>query len=275
VLLSPFVSRALGGGAVSFIVISACSAPSDNGKPGVTARSAGATFFDHFTDPSTEAKAGVPQTAEEPCYKSYANGSQTYYYAEHEYSGKTKAELTAIRELHSFVRVLSRLFGCDGLPALSDRRQGRSCVATNNAEPPSNIEAPNSTVPAPNLPEEGDDASRSAHSLSFADSASSFAAACLNASRPFKSAACATTVDLNSMTHGHQTPIDLRSSVKVRCGEAPSQEVRPGHNSSFRRVHRVLVAAVTEEAGTIDPGAFEQVIDERGLDAACREAHPA
>ena len=47
-------------------------------------------------------EAGEPQVAQEPCDKTTTYQTQTYYYAEHQYPGKTKTELALVRAFTDF-----------------------------------------------------------------------------------------------------------------------------------------------------------------------------
>jgi hypothetical protein len=102
------VAKAFAGGAVLYVVMAACSASDGgsgwvkNGASGGGFGGAGGSFFDALTDPVPNAEAGEPQVAQEACDKTVPAGTQTMYYAEHLYPGKTKAELVLVHAFSDF-----------------------------------------------------------------------------------------------------------------------------------------------------------------------------
>jgi hypothetical protein len=102
------VAKAFAGGAVLYVVMAACSASDGgsgwvkNGASGGGFGGAGGSLFDALTDPVPNAEAGEPQVAQEPCDKTTTYQTQTFYYAEHLYPGKTKTELLMVRAFADF-----------------------------------------------------------------------------------------------------------------------------------------------------------------------------
>ena len=96
------VLRALLAGSVIYVVIAACSSSSDGGSGWVKNGGGGSSFFDALTDPVPEAQAGEPQVADEPCSQTDQYSGQTFYYAEHLYPGKTRAQLALVHALLNF-----------------------------------------------------------------------------------------------------------------------------------------------------------------------------
>jgi hypothetical protein len=93
------VLRVLGGGAVLYVVMAACSTSGDGNQGSGKEGNGGSTFFDALTDPVSDALAGEPQAADELCNKSYVHASSTFYYAEHLYPGKSKAQLAVVHAI--------------------------------------------------------------------------------------------------------------------------------------------------------------------------------
>lgn len=116
------VVGSLSGSVVLYVAMAACGAPAGSGRAGELSTSTGAGgtangasgagsqgsggvlggLVDAMTNPVADAHAALPpDVATEPCNKRAHIGDSgiDYLYAEHAYPGKTKADLTALRQL--------------------------------------------------------------------------------------------------------------------------------------------------------------------------------